>query len=121
MKSIVNSIPGAILSYPHNMLLSIAVRLGLVGLVLFLYIIFVFGKMCLKSIKEGKDAFIKSWGYCIGSAFVGFFIIGIFEPCFSHLQETVLFTIFSMIAILWRLNETSKSWPETNKTPTSKT
>jgi O-antigen ligase len=87
------------------MLLSIIVRLGLVGFALFLYILFVFGKMCAKSIKEGKDYFIKSWGRCIVSAFVGFFIIGIFEPSFSHLQETVFYSILSMITIVWRLNE----------------
>jgi hypothetical protein len=76
-----------------------------VGLALFLYVLFVFGKMCVKSIKKGKDYFIKSWGRCIVSAFVGFFIIGIFEPSFSHLQETVFFTLFSMITIVWRLDE----------------
>ena len=87
------------------MLFSIVVRLGLVGLALFLYIICVFGKMCVKSINDGKDYFIKSWGRCILSSFVGFFIIGIFEPSFSHLQETVFFTLFSMITIVWRLDE----------------
>ena len=110
----IKSIPAPILNDPHNMLCSIAVRLGLVGLALFLYIIFVFGKMCVKCIKGGKDAFIKSWGRCIGSAFVGFFIIGIFEPSFSHLQETVFFTILSMITILWRLNERSTNCSETS-------
>jgi O-antigen ligase len=101
----IKSIPHPLLVDPHNMLFSIVVRLGLVGLVLFLYVLFVFGKMCVKSIKEGKDYFIKSWGRCIVSAFVGFFIIGIFEPSFSHLQETVFFTILSMITIVWRLDE----------------
>jgi O-antigen ligase len=101
----IKSIPHPLLTDPHNMLFSIVVRLGLVGFVLFSYILFVFGKMCVKSIKEGKDYFIKSWGRCIGSAFVGFFIIGIFEPSFSHLQETVFFTLFSMITIVWRMNE----------------
>jgi len=101
----IKSIPHPILNDPHNMLLSIIVRLGLVGFALFLYILFVFGQMCVKTIKEGKNYFIKSWGHCILSASVGFFIIGIFEPSFSHLQEIVLFTILSMITIVWRLNE----------------
>jgi O-antigen ligase len=108
----IKSIPAPILNDPHSMLCSVAVRLGLVGLVLFLYIIFVFGKMSVKCIKEGKDTFIKSWGRCIGSAFVGFFIIGIFEPSSGHMQEIVFFTIFSMITILWRLNEKSTNCPE---------
>ncbi len=90
---------------PHNMLFSVAVRVGLVGLGLFLYIIFMFSEMCWKSISYGKDDFIKSWGRCIASAFVVFFVIGIFEPVFSHTQEVVLYTIFSMITILWRLNK----------------
>jgi len=103
----IKSIQAPILADPHNMLFSVAVRLGLVGLSIFLSIIFVIGKMCLRSIKEAKDAFIKNWGRCMGSAFIGFFIIGIFEPSFSHLQETVFFTILSMITILWQLNEDS--------------
>jgi O-antigen ligase len=109
----IKSIPAPILADPHNMLFSVAVRLGLVGLAIFFYLIFIIGKMCMKSIKEGKDAFIKSWGNCLGSAFIGFFIIGIFEPTFSHMQETVFFTILSMITILWRLNEESVICSET--------
>lgn len=110
----IKSIPHPLLADPHNMLFSIVVRLGLVGFVLFSYILFVFGKMCVKSIKEGKDYFIKSWGRCIVSAFVGFFIIGIFEPSFSHLQDTVFFTILSMTTIVWRLNQESVCYPETS-------
>jgi len=90
---------------PHNMLFSILVRVGFVGLALFLYIIFTFLRMCWKSTKYGKDDFIKNWGLCVTSAFIAFFVIGIFEPVFSHVHEVVLFTIFAMITILWRLNK----------------
>ena len=90
---------------PHNMLFSILVRVGFVGLVLFLYIIFTFLRMCWKSTKYGKDDFIKNWGLCVTSAFIAFFVIGIFEPVFSHVHEVVLFTIFAMITILWRVNK----------------
>jgi len=110
----IRSISNMLLLDPHNMLFSIAVRLGLVGLAIFLYIICVFGKMCIKIIKEGKEYFIKSWGRCIASAFVGFFILGIFEPTFSHLQETVFFTILSMTTVLWRLNQELIYSPETS-------
>ena len=44
----IKSIPHPLLTDPHNMLFSIVVRLGLVGLVLFLYVLFVFGKMCVE-------------------------------------------------------------------------
>jgi O-antigen ligase len=93
-----------VLADPHSILFSIAVRVGFIGLVLFLYIIFKFLKMCWESTKHGKDDFVKNWGLCIASAFIAFFVIGSFEPVFSHVPEVVLFTIFSMITILWRLN-----------------
>jgi len=91
-------------SAPHNMLFSIAVRTGLVGLGLFLYIMSTFVYMCWKLIIRGKDGFIKTWGLCILSAFALFFFVGLFEPIFNHLAETLLFTIFSMATILWRVN-----------------
>lgn len=93
-----------ILTDPHSMLPSTLVRLGFVGLVLFLYILGTFLRMCWRSTKYGKDDFIKNWGLCITSAFVAFFVIGIFEPVFSHVPEVVLFTIFAMMTILWQLN-----------------
>ena len=95
---------------PHNMFLSIAVRVGLVGLALFLYIVFVFGKMCWQCIKYGKDDFIRNWGHCSVSAFVAFFVIGIFEPVFLfHVTSIVFYVICSMITILWHLNDGGKS------------
>ncbi len=90
-------------SSPHNMLFSIAVRTGLVGLALFLYILSVFVYMCWKLILDRKDDFIKGWGLCILSLSVFFFVVGLFEPVFNHLTETMLFLIFSMATILWRL------------------
>jgi len=84
-----------ILTDPHSMLPSILVRVGFVGLVLFLYIIFTFLRMCWKSTKYGKDDFIKNWGLCVTSAFIAFFVIGIFEPVFSHVPEVVLVRVRS--------------------------
>ena len=94
-----------IITDPHNMLLDIAVRLGLVGLAFFLYIIFSFFKMCLVCIKQGKDVFIKKWGRCMASACVAFLVIGFFQPIFSHMLEVILCTIFSLITVLWRINK----------------
>jgi len=89
---------------PHGMLPNIAVRTGLLGLVLFLNILFAFSRMCWGNISRGKDEFIKSWGRCVASVFVAVFIIGIFEPILSHHPESVFYTILAMMTILWRLN-----------------
>lgn len=90
---------------PHNMFLSIGIRVGLVGLALFLYILFVPVKMCWRLIRFGKDDSIKNWGFCVSSVFIMFCVKGLFEPIFIHFAETIFYTILSMITILWRINE----------------
>jgi len=94
---------------PHNILLSITVRLGLVGLGLYLYIIFVFVRMSWIVIKHGKDDFIKSWGLCVTAVFVAWFIKGMLEPALSHIPAIINYTIFAMMTILWKLNSEANS------------
>ena len=93
-----------IIAAPHNMFLNILVRTGFLGLALFLSILFVFVRMCLRCVRYGEDDFVKKWGLCIGSAFLGFFVIGMFEQMFHHVVEVVMYTILSMGTILWRIN-----------------
>lgn len=95
---------GGTVADPHNMVMDVAVRLGLVGLVLFCYIIIVFFKMCWDIVKYGKDDSIKNWGWCLAASFIAVSVIGSFQPIFSHMPEVVLCTIFSMLTIVCRLN-----------------
>jgi O-antigen ligase len=89
---------------PHNLILDVCVRVGIVGLAFFLYILFVFLKMCWDIIKYGKDDFIKNWGRCFLAIFVLFFVIGFLQPVFSHVPENILCVIFSSVTVLWRFN-----------------
>jgi len=89
---------------PHNILISMTGRLGLVGLGLYFYIIFVFVRMSWMVIKHGKDDVIKSWGLCIIATFVAWFIKGMFEPALSHVPAVINYTIFALMTILWKLN-----------------
>lgn len=101
------------IAHPHNILISITVRLGLVGLGLFFYIIFVFVRMSWIVVKHGKDDFIKSWGLCITAAFAAWFIKGMFEPALSHVPAIINYTIFAMMTILWNINsETNSGGPK---------
>ena len=93
-----------IVADPHNIVLDVAVRLGVPGLVFFFYIIFVFFKMCWNIIRHGKDNFMKNWGRCLAACFIAVFTIGLFHPVFSHMPEIIFCAIFSMITIVWRLN-----------------
>jgi O-antigen ligase len=94
--------------HPHNFLLDITTRLGLIGISLFLYIVFMLVKMCLQIIKNGKDEFIRGWGLCVMSAFIGIFVLGFFDKIFSDMPLCVISTLFAMITILWNLNKSSE-------------
>ena len=96
---------GSIHNDPHSMPFSVAVRTGLIGFALFLYILFISFKMCWNCIRHGKDDFIKRWGRCVASVFVVVIVMGNFEPFFSHVPEVVFYTSFAMMTILWRLNK----------------
>ncbi|MCK4241838.1 MAG: O-antigen ligase family protein [Candidatus Atribacteria bacterium] len=89
---------------PHNSLAGVAVRTGIVGLALFLFIYFIFVRLGWKIIRYGKDDFIKDWGICIMAAFIGVFIQGLFADGMFGPQVIVLYTIFAIMTILWKLN-----------------
>ena len=96
---------------PHNMFLIIGVRMGLVGLLFFLYLWFIAGKMCWKTMRHGTNDFLKEWGHCVTAAFVMFLVKGSLDPIFTHLTEVALFTILAMITIVWRLNQAEMNTP----------
>jgi len=89
---------------PHNLLVDIAARTGLIGLISFLYIIFIFLQLGWRIVKYGRDDFIRHWGLCFLTAFVAVFIQGQFENTMSGPAAIMFYTIMAMMAILWRLN-----------------
>jgi O-antigen ligase len=95
------------LKAPHNLVVDIAVRVGIVGLLFFFYIIFVFGRMSLQIIKSGKDDFTGHWGLCFVATFVAVFIQGLFENTMSGPPAIIFYTIMAMMTILWRLKAES--------------
>jgi len=94
----------SVIGSPHNSLADVAVRTGLVGLALYLYILFICALMGWKIIKYGKNDFIRDWGLCIMAAFVGIFIQGIFSDGTFGPQAIILYTIFAMMTILWHFD-----------------
>lgn len=93
-----------IMNDPHNIFVSTAVRLGVIGLVLYLYILLKFARMCWRTIKFGRDDDIKSWGLCITAAFAAYLMKGMFEPALSQVPATIYYTILAMMTILSFLN-----------------
>lgn len=95
---------GKPIAAPHNTLIDISARLGIPGLIFFLYIIFTFFRMSWTTVMRGRHDFIREWGLCITAAFTAFFIQGMFADTGFGLQATVQYTILAMMTILWQLN-----------------
>lgn len=97
-----------ILSNPHNMYTDIAVRTGIPGIIFFLGLMLSFFRMLWHLRKNGASDNIVSWVNAIFAAGLSFFLIGFFEPVFSHYPESILCVIFAMGTILWRINRDSR-------------
>jgi len=101
------------LGVPHAMLMHIVVTVGVVGLALFVWMLIVIIKMCWHCIKNGKEAFVRDWGFCMTSSLTGFLVIGLFEPVTFHAGEVVFYAILAMATIVWRINKEcllEKAW-----------
>ena len=92
-----------ILGSPHNWILEIAVRTGIIGLGLFSYILFAFFKMYAK-VRTSGDELSRGWGFCVLTALIVFFIQGMFVDTQFGGQAVALYTIFAMMTILWRFS-----------------
>lgn len=90
---------------PHNTFIDVTVRLGVVGLALFLYIIFVFGRMGWQLIRHGHDDFIRTWALCLTAIFVSFLIQGMVSDMLLGVQIVIFFVLMAMLTVLWRINE----------------
>lgn len=90
---------------PHNMYADIAVRTGIPGLLLFSWLIVVFFRMAGALRRKGPSGEIAPWATAVVASGTSFFVIGFFEPVFSHYPESVLCLIFAMGTILWRIRE----------------
>lgn len=97
-----------ILLDPHNMYTDITVRTGIPGIVLFFGVIFSFFRMLWQLKRHGENESIAPWATAVLASGIPFFIIGFFDPVFSHYPESIQCVIFAMGTILWRINEDSK-------------
>ncbi len=94
---------------PHNTFMDVAVRCGVPGLVLFLYILFAFARTGVGVIRNSQDPFIKGWALCLMAVFASYLIQGLFSDMLLGIQVKYFFIILSMMAILWKWHAESSS------------
>jgi O-antigen ligase len=100
---------GVFIGSPHNTILDIAVRTGIVGLLLFLSIILTALWMLWQTGKSVRSEYFKSWIVCTFAAFFSFMIAALFADTTFGPQAIVFYTILAMITILWNINKQGKS------------
>jgi putative inorganic carbon (HCO3(-)) transporter len=100
---------GRFIGSPHNTLLDIAVRTGIIGLMLFLSVILTTIWMLWKAGRSAKSEYFKSWIICISAAFASFVIAALFADTTFGPQAIVFYTILAMITILWNMIIRDKS------------
>jgi O-antigen ligase len=89
--------------YPHNIYIDIAARLGIVGLLLFFYIVFNYFRAGWLIMKHSQDDFLKSWSFCLMVSFFALLVIGMFESFLGFSVSIVLYIQCAMMMILWRI------------------
>ena len=90
--------------WPHNLLLDVAVRTGLIGAGLFVMVLIQALRIASGLMRHGRTAYVRDWARCLLAALAMFVVKALFEPVFTHYAETILFTVLSMITILWSID-----------------
>lgn len=111
-RTIVSPIQGNKPYMPHNTLVDLAVRTGLVGLGLFLYCLYTIFRMGWLLYKNAKDVFIQNWNFCLIACCMSLLIQGMFVDLMIGLQVVYVLIFFAMINILWCLQESDKNLSE---------
>ena len=92
---------GAIIAAPHNTILDIAVRTGVVGLALFLYILITSLWMLWKTFKLTKNEHYKLLAIYLFASLTSFLLPALFADTMFGPRAVIFYTILAMITILW--------------------
>jgi O-antigen ligase len=92
-----------VIPYPHNTILDITARTGIIGLVLFLNILFVSFLLLWKTYRMTNSQYFKSWSICLTAGSISYLIPALFTDTTFGAKAIVFYTMLAMIVILWNL------------------
>jgi len=95
---------------PHNTLIDLAVRTGIIGVCFFLYCFYTFFRIGWLLYKDKKDVFTSNWALCLMACGLSLLIQGMFADLMIGLQLIYLFIFFAMINILWQIKTTDNNF-----------
>jgi len=92
--------------YAHNIYLHLPAEIGLVGLAIFLYMLFLIFKTWVKFNRETQDAFLKISGMGIIAGIIAFLVNGLTETNLYNPKVATL--LFFMIGLFFGVNKIAK-------------
>jgi O-antigen ligase len=101
---------GEIVAAPHNIILDIAVRTGVVGLALFLYILITSLWMLWRTLQLTKNEHYKLLAIYLFASITSFLLPALFADAMFGPRAIIFYTMLAMITILWNL-----AWQEKTK------
>ena len=104
-----------IINSTHNTFLDVAIRMGLVGLGLFLFIFLTATWMLWYIFRRRKEDFFRSWSIYLFACLTSIMIINFFADALYGAQGIILYIILAMIGILWNLSRKDQSVPGPKK------
>jgi len=87
---------------PHNFYLDVAVRLGCIGLLLYLHIIVTALRMVWQSFNNAAEAGARNDALCLAASFGAFLVQAFFADASFGAPAVVFYLHLAMITILWR-------------------
>jgi len=101
---------GVIINSPHNLFLDVAVRTGVVGLILFMVILFAgIGMLWIIFKRNKKDEYFRSWVIYLSAGFISFLMQSLFADSTFGPRVVLFYTALAMITILWNLSRKSRT------------
>ena len=93
----------------HNTYLDVAIRMGLVGLGLYLFILLTAAWMLWDIFRRQKEEFFRSWSICLFACLASLMILLFFADALYGAQGIILYINLAMIGILWNLARQCRS------------
>jgi O-antigen ligase len=90
--------------HPHNFILNVTVRLGIIGLIFVVLILFSSFRMSITLLRR-EERFMRNYGACFTATLVGVLVAGMFGKIVSGQSAIIFYTILAMITILWRIDQ----------------
>ncbi|OPY14816.1 MAG: O-Antigen ligase [Syntrophus sp. PtaB.Bin001] len=94
---------------PHNFLLDLAVHLGIVGILLYCWLLVAVARTGCLLARMGATSFLGRQGLGVLAAFTAIYTAGLVGNIFHPVTETLVFTLMALLTILWHQKSAVKS------------